>query len=295
MSARTDLVPSLRRDLNMGNTWMLPEWSSGPVGDERAVLVATAAAGYQGVQGADPELCRELGLVPVTFDIRIEPGGLAERAGIWVDQGFACATLMVGTGFESDAEADRLADEIVEASTSAGIPLYLETHRATMTQDMWRTLRLVERHPDLRFNGDFSHWYTGQDMAASDVNEKLDRLTPVLERVRYLHGRVASPGCVQIDVGDGRSDDAPLRHFREIWTRAFVGFIAGAADDPVPPPGLEIGFAPELLPGEFGYARFVPGPDGSSREEGDRWEQALVLTRIATECFGAATAIASDS
>ena len=68
---------------------------------------------------------------------------------------------------------------------------------------------------------------------------------------------------MQIDVGDGRSDEAPLSHFREIWTRAFAGFLAGAADDPVPPPGLEIGFAPELLPGEFGYARFVPGPDGA--------------------------------
>ena len=209
MTTSANPGPTFRRDLNMGNTWLLPDWSTGPVGDERTVLEAAVAAGYQGVQGANPELCRELGLVPVTFDIRIEPGGLAERARTWVDQGIACATLMVGTGFESDAEADRLAAEIVEASVAAGIPLYLETHRATMTQDMWRTLQLVERHPDLRFNGDFSHWYTGQDMAASDVGAKLDLLAPVIERVRYLHGRIASPGCVQVDVGDGRSDEAP--------------------------------------------------------------------------------------
>ena len=291
MSARTDLAPALRRDLNMGNTWLLPAWSTGPVGDERAVLEAAAAAGYQGIQGANPELCRELGLIPVTFDIRIEPGGLAEKAAMWADQGFACATLMVGTGFESDAEADRLAEEIVEASVSARFPLYLETHRATMTQDMWRTLQLVGRHPDLRFNGDFSHWYTGQDMAVSDVNAKLDLLAPVIDRVRYLHGRIASPGCVQIDVGDGRSHDAPVSHFREIWTRVFRGFISGAADDPVPAPGLEIGFAPELLPGEFGYARYVPGPDGSLQEESDRWEQALVLTRLASECFDTASGV----
>ena len=292
MTGTASDAPSFRRDLNMGNTWLLPDWSTGPVGDERTVLEAAVAAGYQGVQGADPELCRELGLVPVTFDIRIEPGGLAERARTWVDQGFACATLMVGTGFESDAEADRLAAEIVEASAAAGIPLYLETHRATMTQDMWRTLQLVERHPDLRFNGDLSHWYAGQDMAASDVGAKLDLLAPVIERVRYLHGRVASSGCVQVDVGDGRSDEAPVSHFREIWTRVSAGFLSRAADDPVAPAGLELGFAPELLPGEFGYARVVPGPDGTPREESDRWEQALVLTRIASECFEAAAAAA---
>ena len=58
------------------------------------------------------------------------------------------------------------------------------------------------------------------------------------------------------------------------------------------PARLELGFAPELLPGEFGYARVVPGPDGTPREESDRWEQALVLTRIASECFEAAAAAA---
>ena len=57
-------------------------------------------------------------------------------------------------------------------------------------------------------------------------------------------------------------------------------------------PGLEIGFAPELLPPEIGYARLVPGPDGEPREEGDRWAQALVLTRIAGECFASAMASA---
>lgn len=90
-------TPSFRRDLNMGNTWLLPEWSSGPVGDERAVLEEAKAAGYQGIQGANPALCLELGLVPVTFDIRIVPGGLVGRAQQWADQGIVCSTLMVGT------------------------------------------------------------------------------------------------------------------------------------------------------------------------------------------------------
>ncbi|MTA78922.1 MAG: hypothetical protein F2520_11750, partial [Actinobacteria bacterium] len=83
-------TPTLRRDLNMGSTWLLPAWSSAPVGDERAVLEGAKAAGYQGIQGANPELCRDLGLVPTTFDIRIEVGGMLEQAKRFVDQGFAC-------------------------------------------------------------------------------------------------------------------------------------------------------------------------------------------------------------
>ncbi len=281
-------IPSFRRDLNMGSTWLLPEWSSGPVGDERAILEAAKEAGYQGIQGASPLLCHELGLVPITFDIRIVPGGLAERAKEWVDQGIACSTLMVGTGMESDAEADRLTEEVLEASSTAGIPLLIETHRATMTQDIWRTLRLVERFPEIRFNGDFSHWYTGHDMPVSDMTAKIEQLAPVMERVRYMHGRIGTGGCVQINVGAGDEDVAPVSHFRAMWTKAFAGFIANAANDRLPVLDLQIGFAPELLPADIGYARKFPTPNGDLEEESDRWEQAFVLTRIASECFAEA-------
>lgn len=285
-------TPSLRRDLNMGNTWLLPEWSTGPKGDERAVLEAAKAAGYQGIQGATPSVCLELGLVPVTFDIRIVPGGLVDRAKQWVDQGIVCSTLMVGTGMESDDEMSRLTEEILEASVVSGIPLLIETHRATMTQDIWRTLRLVERFPEIRFNGDFSHWYTGHDMPVGDMTEKIEQLSPVMERVRYMHGRIGTGGCVQIDVGDGRSDVAPISDFRAMWTKAFAGFIQNAASDQVRISDLQIGFAPELLPADFGYARKFPNGSGAPEEESDRWEQAFVLTRIAEECFE--TAIVGD-
>ena len=282
-------TPSLRRDLNMGSTWLLPSWSAAPVGDERAVLEGAKAARYRGIQGANPQLCRELGLVPTTFDIRITVGGMLEQAQRFVDQGFACATLMVGTGLESDDDASRLMEEILSASAAARIPLYVETHRATATQDIWRTLRLVERFPELRFNGDFSHWYTAHDLPIGDFEAKLDLMAPVFERVRYLHGRIGTSGCIQVDIGDGRSEGQPhVDHFRSLWTRAAAGFIAGAAADPVPPPDLQLGFAPELLPNEFGYAIKVPNAHGEPEELGDRWQQALVLTDLAEECFASA-------
>lgn len=282
-------APTFRRDLNMGSTWLLPTWSTAPVGDERALLEGAKAAGYRGIQGANPALCRELGLVPTTFDIRIEVGGMLEQAKRFVDQGFACATLMVGTGLESDDDATRLMEEIVSASATAGIPLYVETHRATATQDIWRTLRLVERLPELRFNGDFSHWYTAHDLPIGDFEAKLDLMAPVFERVRYMHGRIGTSGCIQVDIGDGRSEGQPhVDHFRAMWTRACAGFIANATADVVPPADLELGFAPELLPNEFGYAIKAPNAQGVLDELGDRWQQAILLTDIARDCFTAA-------
>jgi hypothetical protein len=211
---------------------------------------------------------------------------LAEQAKRWSDLGFACCTLMVGTGFEDHDTAARLIDEVVTASLDAKIPLYVETHRATLTQDAWRTLQLIERFPEIRFNGDFSHWYTGLDLSFGDVDEHLDLLEPVFSRVRYLHGRVGTPGCIQVDVGDGtKVDEQPLADFTKMWKRAMRGFLRFAHEDPVPPHNLELGFAPELLPPELGYARLTQSSEGQLIEESDRWEQALVLTEIAQACF----------
>lgn len=283
------MTPTFRRDLNVGTTWSLPEWSTGPHGDEQAVLEAAVAAGYEGVQGANPRRCRDLGLVPTTFAIQPVPGGLTDQARRWADLGFACCTVLLGTGLEDDSAADRLVDEVLEASVASGVPLYVETHRGTVTQDIWRTLRLVERHPDLRFNADLSHWYTGHELGTADMGALVEQLSPVLDRVRYVHGRIGTSGCVQVDVGTGDPADHPsVAHFQQLWTRAMAGFVAGAAEDPVPPPDLRLGFAPELLPPEVGYARLVPGTDGTLREEGDRWAQALVLTDLAAACFPSA-------
>ncbi|MFZ4519372.1 MAG: hypothetical protein ACOYOP_13345, partial [Microthrixaceae bacterium] len=167
-------TPSLRLDLNIGTTWSLPAWSEGPHGDEQVALEAARDAGYAGAQGVNPRRCRELGLVPTTYAIQPTPGGLEEQARRWVDLGFECCTVMLGTGLEDDDTAARLVEEVVLASSATGMPLYVETHRATLTQDLWRTVRLVDRFPELRFNGDFSHWYTGLDLAATDFAATLE-------------------------------------------------------------------------------------------------------------------------
>jgi hypothetical protein len=100
--------------------------------------------------------------------------------------------------------------------------------------------------------------------------------------VRFLHGRISDPGCIQVDIGDG-TGLAHVDHFRTMWTRCMAGFLDEAG------PGDVLVFAPELLPASIHYARTVPGPDGEPVEDCDRWEQALVLCGIARECFAAAS------
>lgn len=279
----SDRPPRLRADLHLGTVWQLPEWSTGPRGDDPAFYEAIASAGFEGVQGGDPARCGELGLACTTFGVHREAGTLLDLVKLWRDLGFEASTLHVGTGIESETEALALLTEVLEASDVTGLPLYVETHRATCTQDPWRTVGFIHELPELRFNGDFSHWYTGGEMTYGDFDAKLAFIEPVFARTRYLHGRIGDPGCMQIALGD---DDHPsIEHFERFWTRAAAGFLADAV------PGDVLPLAPELLPPSIHYAQTHPSPAGPV-EGSDRWTDAIRMIGIARACFTAAAGAA---
>ena len=270
----------------------LPESSTGPDARQcgfRQRLEAVRTAGYDGVQFATcatPDQlsdCRDFGL-GIAGSGRVNAGGetsaVAER---FAGDGYECATLHVGWGLEDDDEAARLIESILDASQRWRIPLYIETHRATIFQDMWRTVSFVRRFPGLRINGDFSHWYTGQEMVYGGFEMKLAFIAPVLERVRFLHGRIGNPGCIQVRVDPNpAAEPLYIAHFRQLWTACFQNFRRNAR------PGERIYFTPELLAPEIYYARAFPNSEGVIVEESDRWEQSLLLKWIAEECFEAA-------
>lgn len=274
--------PRLRIDINASNVFGLPPNSSAPRGEARAVLQAVKAAGFEGVQNnSKAQLCREVGLC-VTASGRINTPPEADlRAAEAKQLGADCCTVHVGWGIEDDDQVDRLVEATLRASERHNVPIYIETHRATITQDMWRTVRLAERFPEIRFNGDFSHYYTGQEMVYGDMNAKLDFLAPVFERVRFIHGRIGNSSCMQVDIGDGAGgkDRLFVDHFKEMWTRSFAGFLRNARS------GDYICFTPELLGPEINYARVFPNAKGEMVEESDRWQQAILYADIARECW----------
>jgi hypothetical protein len=226
-----------------------------------------------------------------------EASQIFETARTHREEGADATTVILGSGVEDDGEAATLAEAFVDASVRLSYPLFLETHRGTITQDLRRTLDLVRRFPDLRFNGDFSHWYTGHAMAHERFEEKLALLAPVFARTRFLHGRIGTTGSMQVAVAEGAEDEHVL-HFKEFWTRSFAGFLRSAK------PGDVMVFAPELLPARLtlhgrpinvNYARFFESAGGGLREETDRWQQALILCRLAETCFiEALTTVHSD-
>ena len=273
-------APALRVDA----AWMMlkdfPAYHSGPRGDARAILAAVKAAGYAGVQGGDPALVRAAGLRYTTLGRINTPREALPFANQAREEGADCATLHVGWGHETEADARALLDAVVDASVVSGVPLYVETHRATLFQDMYRTVQLIEKCPEVRINGDFSHFYTGQELRYGDLDEKWNYMQPIFERVCFIHGRIGNSCSMQVDLGDG-TGHLFVEHFREMWTRTFRSYKKKAKL------GDYIIFCPELLSDEYNYARMFRAPNGELREECDRWEQAKVLTQIARECWDA--------
>lgn len=289
-------APRLRRDLNLGTMAELPRASTGWRASHAEQLALLKADGHEAVQiwqpGADAvQAARDAGLgvtgiCRALYAPEVDAIVREQRA-----LGCEITTLHVGHSFETDAEMDALAAAVLEASARHGHPVYVETHRGTMTQDMRRTLDLIERWRDLRFNADLSHWYTGHELTyGGEFYDRIARLTPVFERVRFLHARVGNPGCIQTGLDDPGDY---LAHFREMWTRCFVGFLRGSQ------PGDFLSFNAELLPQKMGtgpnpfwlhYAqpRADLANDKLGGEASDRYDDARRLWELAGECFAAA-------
>ena len=286
---------SLVRHMNAATLWNLPESTIAPKNDADQ-FAGLIAMGVEAFQHPVPAMLPELPL-PIVGMGRIDtPEDAAKLAREHKSAGYALTTLHVGTGLESDSEADALIDATISASAEYDYPIFVETHRATVTQDIYRTLRIIERHPDIRFNADLSHYYTGSEMTYGDISAKFDAMEPIFERVRYMHGRIGTPCCAQVALRGPHDERDFVDHFRDMWKRAMKGFAENASKGEVLP------FAPELLPYElplgeavhrFYYARRL-GTSHTADEESDRWEQASYLFQIADSCAGEA-GLASSS
>ena len=287
-------APKLRIYLNLDNLAELRSESIFPAGllqDGTALSARLAADGFDGVQLTDPgPPPAGLTLAYCGIDRINTPADADPVVGRHAERGDSCLTVHVGWGLEDEDAAVRLVDAVLAASDRHRLPVFIETHRATITQDMWRTVQIARRCPEVRFNGDFSHYYCGQEMVYGGMPMKLDFLSPVFERTGFLHGRIASPGCMQMPI-DATFRDRPqhatgevdyLDDFRTLWTHAMRGFLGSAG------PGDVLVFAPELLSGRYYYARLFQNAGGEFVEETDRFAQALIYRDLARACFASA-------
>lgn len=163
-------------------------------------------------------------------------------------------------------------------ANDAGIPFFVETHRNNFTETIPQTRQLIDRVPDIRMTGDLSHFVVVGEFYGWEEEGASDKMMPVLERISHLHGRISDGEAAQVDVGDG-SGQTP-QFFVKLWSIAMTHWLKGAG------PGDVFPFTSELGPPR--YALTLP----NGQEYSDRWEQALVMKRLAEQAFEQAKAAA---
>jgi sugar phosphate isomerase/epimerase len=161
-----------------------------------------------------------------------------------------------------------------QIANDQGIPLFVEIHRNNFTENLPQIKQLVELVPDVRFTADLSHLVVCGEFYGWKDERAVDRMMPVLERTSHLHGRISNGEAVQVDVGDGTGETAQF--FVRLWATAMHHWLRGAA------PGDVLPFASELGPPRYA----ITTPDG--REFSDRWEQSLVMKRLAEQAWAKA-------
>ncbi len=173
-------------------------------------------------------------------------------------------------------DAANFCREARKIANEAGLAFFVETHRNNIPESLNQALALIEHLPEVRFTGDFSHFVVVSEFYGMEYERAIERMMPVLARTSHLHGRISNGEAVQVDVGDGSG--ATAQFFVQIWTAVMRAWREAAG------PGDVFPFASELGPPRYA----ITLPDG--KEFSDRWEQSLVMKRLAESAWEAAAA-----
>ena len=155
-------------------------------------------------------------------------------------------------------------------SAEEGVPIQFETHRNCITNDLFSTLLMLDAIPEMRLSADLSHYVVDREMMQPISAELQSYVTRILERSDSFQGRVATRCQVQVSISFPQHR-VWLDTFLDWWQRGFASWQQRAK------PGDNAIFLCELGPRDYAIT------DAEGEELSDRWDEALVLKRLAME------------
>ncbi len=231
-----------------------------------------AAAGFDGVECAPPPVMEAPRFKVVLEEANLhfgaavylpdtdEPEPIFERAAA---AGAHYLEGQIDGYWQSDTWIDARTRQLISLGQQYGAPFYLETHRGRYTQDLKRTIELLERHPDLLLCGDFSHYTVSGELIAPWTGAWRKGLYQVAEKCAMIHARMNAGQRVQDPLQ--AISFMQQQEFLELW--AFAARAAGKREQ------SSFTLTTELLPTDYQYQ------DNQGNSVGDVWQDSLELRK----------------
>jgi hypothetical protein len=152
----------------------------------------------------------------------------------------------------------------LQLGAQARVPVYFETHRLTLTNDLLYTLQLLEQVPELQLVADLSHFVVAREFPAPVDRRHHQWVAALLARSVALQGRVATREQVQVPLHFPQHRPW-VDQFFAWWQLGAQLWCKRMPQDAVLNFMCELGPPPYALTGADGY------------ELSDRWQEALLM------------------
>ncbi|WP_235533294.1 sugar phosphate isomerase/epimerase family protein [Paenibacillus sp. Leaf72] len=283
-------ITRIDRKLSVQMSW----WGMEQVPDFAADTTAEkirriADAGFDGINGFIPDQEQEaewkelLAQHQLELSVNAYPASAADMESFLEKAvrfgGISFINAQVMTPFVTGIEAESLLGAIKELSRQAGIPVYVETHRGTITQDLIRTARYVRDLGQLDLTIDFSHYVLAGEMR-SVRPEAEELLQQLLVHTSSIHARISNGEQIQIGM-EHEEAKVMLPLFERWWRKGMEQWLLRSQ------PGDNFPFVCELGPPPYAMTRHTGEGIGegtgerTTAELSDRWRESLLYAERA--------------
>ena len=162
------------------------------------------------------------------------------------------------------AEAVPIIDDWLALASDYSFPVLMETHRNSTLNDLFYTLEILKRVPQLRLCADLSHFVVDRELQLPLSAVDAAYFSTVIERSDSFQGRISNNQQIQLAI-EFEPHALWVAQYFDWWRQGFNAWSARSG------PNDTLRFLVELGPPPYAIT------DGTQRELSNRWDEALLI------------------